>query len=300
MGQPCKRLSHFSFLDSESLSQENPCHENNTLFSHRYTTHLQATQYIYNNMIDPSVISIELIIAVVMAISIGALFKGMTGVGLPMIAVPALTTILPIEDAVILMVIPGIAANFSLTLKHRKHWRAIQTHKGFLITGFFGALIGTWLLQSISDQILKGILATILGLYLLQYFFKGIKLFKVELLRKFSIAFGALAGLLQGASGISGQIVAPYYHAHELSKEAYAFIVTASFLVFSIAQFSAVTQLDMFTAERIQLSLMALVPTLIFTAVGIKLAGKVSKELFNKVLVGIFIMMEIKLIIGFF
>jgi uncharacterized membrane protein YfcA len=143
-------------------------------------------------------------------------------------------------------------------------------------------------------------LALILGLYLLQYFFKGIKLFKVEMLRKFSIGFGALAGLLQGASGISGQIVAPYYHAHKLSKEAYAFIVTASFLLFAIAQFSAVAQLEMFTPERLQLSFMALIPTLIFTALGIRLASKISTELFSKILVGIFIIMEIKLISSLF
>ena len=51
-----------------------------------------------------------LLAAVLVAISIGALLKGMTGLGLPLFAVPALATFTSVEEAVVLMIIPGIGA----------------------------------------------------------------------------------------------------------------------------------------------------------------------------------------------
>jgi hypothetical protein len=49
-----------------------------------------------------------LVLAVIGSISIGAFIKGLTGAGLPLLAVPMLATITPVEDAVILMILPGV------------------------------------------------------------------------------------------------------------------------------------------------------------------------------------------------
>jgi len=57
---------------------------------------------------------------------------------------------------------------------------------------------------------------------------------------------------------------------------------------------------ELLTPQRLQLGLAALVPTLIFTRIGISLASKISHETFNKVLLLIFCLMEIKLIADIF
>ena len=54
---------------------------------------------------------------------------------------------------------------------------------------------------------------------------------------------------------------------------------------------------DLLTPERLQLSLVALVPTLIFTRIGISLADTISPEVFNKLLLVAFCLMEIKLVL---
>ena len=107
---------------------------------------------------------------------------------------------------------------------------------------------------------------------------------------------GLIAGTSQGATGISAQVVAPYYHGRSLQPAAYAFLVAFTFLLFSTAQITAALTTELITPDRLQLSLMALVPTLIFTRAGIGLADKISLELFNKFLLLIFCLMEIKLI----
>ena len=59
---------------------------------------------------DLSVIGPWLVAAVLVAISLGAFFKGVTGLGLPLFAVPAIATITSVEEAVVLMIIPFLLA----------------------------------------------------------------------------------------------------------------------------------------------------------------------------------------------
>ncbi len=67
-------------------------------------------------------------------------------------------------------------------------------------------------------------------------------------------------------------------------------------MVFSAAQMTGALTTGLITVDRLQLSLVALVPTLIFTRIGISLADKISLELFNKILLVVFCLMEVKLI----
>jgi len=237
-----------------------------------------------------------LLVAVLAAISIGALLKGMTGLGLPLFGVPALAAITSVEEAVILMIIPGIGANLWMVVNHRRYKSLLKEHIPFLVSGFVGGLAGTALLLVLDDRWLKLILATWLALYLVQYFLRknSLRIFHGH---GVSTSFlGAAAGTIQGATGISAQIVAPYYHGRSLTPAAYAFLVTFSFLLFASAQIGAAFTTELLTPARLQLSLAALVPTLIFTRVGINFANVISHDVFNKVLLVTFCLMEIKLI----
>ena len=165
------------------------------------------------------------------------------------------------------------------------------------MAGFIGGLAGTFLLYAINDRWLKILLATWLAVYLIQHFLTSgtSKIFRGH--GKFGYLVGAIAGTTQGATGISAQVVAPYYHGRSLQAPAYAFLVAFTFLLFSTAQMTGVLSTDLLTPDRLKLSLIALVPTLIFTRVGISLADTISPEVFNKVLLVAFCLMEIKLIL---
>ena len=183
-----------------------------------------------------------------------------------------------------------------MVYSRRQHHKLIQQYYRFLIAGFFGGLIGTALLHAISDRALKILLATWLAVYLVQYFSgnKGKSLFHGR--GPLAYVIGLIAGTTQGATGISAQVVAPYFHGRSLQASQYAFIVAFTFMVFSSAQMAGALTNDLLTEERVRLSLIALVPTLIFTRVGISLADKISIETFNKILLVVFFLMEIKLI----
>lgn len=244
---------------------------------------------------DLSLSSWGLLAPALLAIGIGGIAKGMTGVGLPILAVPVLASFTSVEEAVVLMVLPGIAANGWLVVTHRK-WAVLRQHSGFLLLGLTGGVFGTWLLSILGDRWLKLTLAIWLGVYLVQYF-------SVQSYDRYFSGRGGLgpilgmaAGTIQGASGISAPIVAPYFHANGLVREAYAFATASTFLLFAGAQIAAMSKMDLLTAERLMVGLIIVVPTLLFTYLGIRLAHRITEQTFHRILLALFVAMEIKLV----
>lgn len=241
-------------------------------------------------------ISLWLAVVVLIAIAIGSLIKGMTGLGLPLIAVPAIASFTSVEEAVVLMIIPVLGSNLWLVVSHRRFARLLKAHWPFLIAGFIGGIAGTFLLVAIDDKWLKLILAGWLALYLLQYGFGDALSFVFRARGAASVLIGLAAGTIQGASGVSAHIVAPYFHGRQTEPAAYAFLIAAAFLTFGSAQLAAASGSQLFDAGRLILALLALLPTLFFTQIGIRWAGRVSDDVFRRVILALFILMEIKLL----
>jgi uncharacterized membrane protein YfcA len=246
--------------------------------------------------VDFSLISIGLLAAAILAISIGSLAKGITGVGLPILAVPALASFTSVEEAVVLMVLPGIAANGWLVVTHRK-WTILREHRGFLLFGIIGGVLGTWLLSILDDQWLKLILAIWLGVYLLQYFSRRSYDHFFSGRGGFGSLLGIAAGTMQGACGVSAPIVAPYFHANGLARETYAFATAFTFLLLSVAQIGAMSGLQLLTPERLIIGFIVIVPTLLFTQLGIRWSRNISEKTFHNILLTLFIAMEFKLLV---
>lgn len=241
-------------------------------------------------------INLWLIAIVLSLIATGAWIKGLTGMGLPIFAVPALATFTTVEEAVILMIIPGLGSNVWLIANHRRHGASLLAHKPFLIGGFLGGVAGTLLLDQFDDRWLKSLLALWLGIYLLQRLIGR----KPELAFRpgasLAAAIGGLAGTTQGAVGISSQIVAPYFNRRDIEPSQFAFLMSTAFLVFSVAQLITAVGEGLFTPDRVAVSTAALLPVAIFTQLGIRYANRVSQDLFQKILLGVFVLMEIKLL----
>lgn len=241
--------------------------------------------------IDPWLVALALT-----AILLGALIKGMTGLGLPLLAVPAIASFTSVEEAVVLMIIPTFGSNLWLVGTHRKFVSLLSGHYPFVIAGVTGAIIGTFVLTAVDDRWLKLTLAVWLAIYLIQFATGNTLRTVFQAKGAMAAGVGLTAGTIQGATGVSAHIVAPYFHGRKLAPEAYAFLIACAFLSFSVAQLAAAAGTQLFTAERLAIGLIALVPALVFTRVGIGLAGKISEAHFQKILLAVLILMEFKLI----
>lgn len=251
-------------------------------------------------MLDFNSLSAGLVVVAFTAISVGALIKGMTGLGLPLIAVPAIATFTSVEEAVVLIIVPTFGSNLWLVVSHRRFARLLRAHVPFLVAGFLGGIFGTFALVAVDDRWLKLTLAAWLALYLLQLAFGNFLQAVFQARGAAAAAVGFTGGTIQGATGVSAHIVAPYFHGRKASAEAYAFLIACAFLTFSTAQLITATGTQLFTTERVILGTIALIPTLGFTQVGIAFADRISEAAFQKLLIAIFVLMEIKLIMDVF
>lgn len=229
-------------------------------------------------------------------IATGALIKGITGLGLPVFAIPVLAMFVPVDTAVVVMALPSFAANVWLIIVHREHLPLMQKHVSFLALGFVGAVAGTWLLATIDEVLLRIVLASWLGIYLIQ-FISG-RTNSALFSGKYGLAgpLGFTAGSLQGATGISAPVIGPYFHANSLTLSAYAFAVAFTFALLAVAQLTAMASIDLFTPALFGYSLLATVTTLLFVPVGIRIAKRLSRESFDRILPLLFIVIEAKLL----
>ena len=242
--------------------------------------------------------SVELIpVAIILTtIAIGAFLKGVTGLGLPIFAIPGLAMFVPVESAVIIMALPSLLANLWLIVVHREHVSIMKEHRAFLALGFVGALLGTWFLAAIDDSFLRIVLASWLGVYLIQHYTRT-KTFNLYS-GKAGLAgpLGLAAGTLQGATGISAPIVAPYYHARGLTLSAYAFAVACTFALLGVGQFSAITTASLYTPSLLSYSLLATITTLSFVPIGVRFGRRLRQTTFDRYLPLVFVLIEAKLI----
>jgi uncharacterized membrane protein YfcA len=67
--------------------------------------------------------------------------------------------------------------------------------------------------------------------------------------------------------------------------------------LFSGAQIAAMSRLDLLTTERMVIGLIVVVPTLLFTQLGIRWSRRISEKAFHNILLALFVAMELKLVI---
>ena len=243
-------------------------------------------------------ISLETAGIIFAALLIGAVTKGITGFGLPMVAVPLLSALVGVERAVVVMVLPTFVSNGWLLWEHRgRAWEAWRQNLPlFLGAGVVGTVFGTHLLTVLSDRALVLILAAWLGIYLvMQVTNPGIEV--PQRSRKgLSIGLGTTAGLAQGAMGVPGPIVATWFHALRLEPPTYVFAVCSVFFLTSAVQIFSLANLGMWNGERVTEGLLALVPAVLGVPLGVRLARRIDAKKFNWFLFGVLTLTEIRLI----
>lgn len=215
------------------------------------------------------------------AISVGSLIKGITGSGLPQVAIPVMAIFLGVERAVVVMAIPGIVSNGWMMWTHRAHLSRTRDLPILLGTGLVGALGGTWLLKELDPRILSGILAALILVYVVLRFVHPTFRLQPATTRALSAPVGLAAGTLQGATGMSGPLLTTYLHSYRLDPPVYVVSLVTLFQVFAMAQALALLGLGLFTPDRFAEGLLVLVPMGILLPLGARLSRTMSARTFD-------------------
>lgn len=235
-----------------------------------------------------------LIIAI--ALAVGGLVKGITGIGMPIIAIPIMTEFIGVEHSVLIMIPSIIILNGWLVWSQRADAKDVSEMPTLLMYGCVGVIGGSWILFAASERLLTTILALWIGVYILIRLLHPNMRFSLQTRHRLSPVVGSLAGIFQGATGISAPILATYLHALKLRPGAYVFAVATPFAVLGLAQFLTYVWFGMYTQQILLESFLVLLPALITIPLGARIRAYIDQSLFDNIVMLLIGSMGIRLI----
>jgi uncharacterized membrane protein YfcA len=237
------------------------------------------------------------LVLVVAASLVGSFIKSVTGMGFPLVAIPFLTLFIGVENAVAVIAIPNAAANLLLNLDVREHRHETRDLPILVVASIVGAVIGTLvLLQAPEEPIVIGLAVTVFAFVIQRLRSPELRL-EPSTTRRWAPAAGAAAGFSQGAVGVSGPIVAMWFHGYRLSKNAYVFSVTALFFVSGLAQLLVLLVSGEYDRDRSTAAALALVATLAMIPLGTRMRDRIGGQTFENLILVLLAVSGVSLIL---
>jgi uncharacterized membrane protein YfcA len=233
----------------------------------------------------------------VSAIVIGILVKAITGMGFPLVAIPVISVFVSVEDAVSVVALPNVIMNGALCWQTRAEAPHTRDLPVLGITGILGAVLGTWLLLHMPEQLLM------LGLAVIVFGYVGHSARRPEAslapatARFWSPAVGLAAGVMQGAVGISGPLVAVWIHAYRLAANAFVFSVALLFLLSGGTQLAVLVGNGMVAGARLWVALAAIPLVLGSIPIGARLRDSLDSSLFDRAVLAVLLLSGASLVV---
>ncbi len=240
------------------------------------------------------------VVVVIVAIVAGGLFKGATGLGLPLVAIPIMASTVGLPYAISIMIVPILVSNIWQVWEFR---RAREDPKlgflpWFLVLAGVGVATGTLFLKLLPADVL----ALILGCGLLLYF--AFRLMRPHFVlttrhaKRLAAPMGLLSGLLHGATGVSGPISIPFIHAMRLDRPAHILAVSSLFLVLAVVQLPSLFVAGITRLDWLAHGVVALLPLAASMPVGQWLARRFSPRTFDYVILAFLGLMGTKMVLS--
>ena len=224
-----------------------------------------------------------IIIAILVAFSLGGILKGATGAGAPIITIPVIAAFYDVRIAVIIMVIPNLLTNIGQLYQFRKTILPKFFTLSFAIGGGIGAFLGTILLVNLSIKILTLSVAFIVIVYILLKLIVPSWKLTYEKAKKLVFLMGGFGGVLQGTAGLSAPISITFLNSMKLERNQFIPTISVYFGVMSIFQMPTLYYYNFLNLEIILVSCISTLVLLSFMPIGSWIAKSVSKESFDKI-----------------
>ena len=225
------------------------------------------------------------LVVILIAVVIGAVAKSVTGMGLPLIVIPIASLFVDVNDAIVVIAFPNVLANGLLASRERASFPETRDLPILATAGVLGAIAGTLLLVNIPETpLVIAVIVAIIG-YVTLFFARPELRIGPTRSRQLAPVVGGVAGVFQGAVGISGPIVGSWIHSYRLPRGAHILSVTSLFFITGLTQLVVLVSSGELTG-RVVATLLACIPVLGSIPVGTRLRNSVSGRGFDLAIVG--------------
>lgn len=237
-------------------------------------------------------------VAVVLAASLlSAFVKSVTGLGYALLAVPIITLALGIEDAVVIVAVPNVVASALLCWHERDAREDTRDLRALLVTSLVGAVVGTFLLVSVPEEPLLILLVLAIAAFIANFLASPDLRVSPATTSRLAPAVGLATGVMQGAVGAPGPVVAMWLHGYRLPAQAYVFSVNAIFGMAGTVQFLMLVGSGEVTGKRMLLSSLAVGPTLAILPVGSRLRARMNGRDFDLAVLSVLTVSGVALVV---
>lgn len=242
----------------------------------------------------------------VVIVIVSEMVNGLAGFGFAVVGTMALATVVDPAAAVVLMIIPMLAANITLVSElSTEELRSCGKRFGPLV---MSALVGTIVGMIVLDALPGGPLRVGLGLITLGFVASQQQAVPLPSLGSEGgstlssdpamIVIGGVSGLLFGATNVGVQLVA-YLRSQDLSHGLFVGVVAMVFVGINALRVGAAGVLGLYPSLTVfGLSVAAAVPAVGGVAIGSRLRSRVSSRLRRRVVFGLLTIIGIRLLLG--
>lgn len=233
---------------------------------------------------------VELSVIVLGIFLLAGLVKGVIGLGLPTVSLAALTFVVELPVAVLLMVIPSAVTNLWQALDGPDFAGLMRRFWLMLLASVVGVWFAYGLLLVANPKTMTGVLGITLCAYA-AVSLRGTRLIpRVKHQRILSPVVGLMTGALAGATGSLVMPMVPYLQALSLDRDTLVQMMGISFTVSTCAIGVAIFDHGGYDGQQALLSGAALVPAIVGMKLGQMLRQQFSESVFRRCLfIGLFV-----------
>lgn len=244
-------------------------------------------------MNDPLAFAVLLAVTFVLAGTV----KGITGMGLPTVAMALLGTAMSPSAAAALLVIPSLVTNVWQLLCGRHLWAVLRRLWPMLLAIVGGTLAGARLLAQVDVRWSGMALGGALVVYTLHALLMPALRVTVWMEKWLSPVVGLVTGVVTGMTGVFVMPAVPWLQSLRMERDALVQALGLSFTVSTLALAAGLWHQGALAMDALGLSLLALPPALAGMWLGQKIRTRISPPRFRQCLLLFLMLLGLQLLV---
>ncbi|MBJ9977622.1 sulfite exporter TauE/SafE family protein [Pseudomonas sp. S75] len=223
------------------------------------------------------------------------LVKGVTGMGLPTVAMGLLGTAMPPSAAAAILIIPSFVTNVWQFVSGPAIVRLIRRLWPMQLAIVIGTVLGSALLISVNPLWSGFALGTALIIYAAYALFAPPLVVTPGAEKWLSPIIGLITGAVTGATGVFVMPAVPYLQSLQLEKEELVQALGLSFTVSTLALAAGLLLHGGLKVDQLGLSTLAIIPALVGMFIGQTIRARISAKRFKQCFLAFLIVLGMEL-----
>lgn len=218
------------------------------------------------------------------ALALGGFAKGVLGVGLPMVALPLMSSVMPIKEAVALLYFPILATNFYQAFAGGHFRMAVARFWPLLTFLCLFVWVGTFALVRLDTTIVSIVLGLGIAVFAVLSLARPSFVIGPRWERPLGLVAGGAGGFFGGLALIGGPPVIMYFVALNLKKEEFISCIALVYLLTLVPAGFSFVSFGVLEGRHVIPGITTIAPVVAGMLVGQWLRARINQERFRKIL----------------